>query len=386
LLTNKIIDGAKAKPKLYKLADAAGLYLVVTPRGVKSFRCNYVQVIDGQKKHKTKTFGQYPDLSLSDARRLNVEFKDFLAGGGADEVYTFDDLKRSWYLHKLPSLKNTKHQQQIVHRLDDFVSPHIGKMQLNAIRRVNLVEVVQRVQSNGTIETAHRVGMHLRQVFDYAVDIGKLEHHPADGLSRVLQTAVALPMACVPVADAGVLLKAIDSFESPVTRIALLMIAHTFVRTNELRFMQWSEIKDKRFWVIPEDRMKGRKGKRKPHVVPLTDSVLSLLDEIRNINGDYDFVFQSQNKRNQPISENAMLDALYSLGYRHKHTVHGFRALASTVLNEQSPFPAVVIERQLAHKETDAVKAAYDRAEHLDQRISLMHWWSSWVDAALKKP
>lgn len=381
-LTNKKIDGARPKDRLYKLYDADGLYIAITPSGVKSWRRNYAELVDGETKHRTKTLGRYPEISVAAARKLNREHKEFIASGGGSGS-TFDDVKKKWLLRKLQTLKNAKHKLQIVNRLDKYVSPVIGKMQIEAIRRVNLVDVVQRVADTGKLETAQRVGMHMRQIFDYAVDLGLIESHAAAGLSRVIDTPVTKPMACVAVDDAGKLLRAIAGFESPITRIGLLLAVHTFVRSGELRFMQRSEIKDGRFWVIPETRTKGRKGKRKPHVVPLSDSVLKLLAEADNITGDYDYVLLSSYGRDKPISENAMLDALYSLGYRHKQTVHGFRALASTVLNEQSPFESVVIERQLAHKERDEVKAAYDRAEHLGKRVELMTWWSNWVDTAL---
>lgn len=377
MLTNKIIDGAKPKERQYKLADAKGLYLVVTPANSKIWRCDYKQ-----GTRKTHTFGKYPDISLAKARQLNVEFKDYLANGYS-AIPTFDEVKRKWYLAKLPEYKNAKHKQQIIYRLDELVSPKIGNMRIDAIRRVNLVELVQEVQQrkkNGinTVETAHRVAMHMRQVFDYAVDLGFIDSHPATNLSRVLNVPKTKNMPCVDVADAKTLLQAVDSFDAPVTRLGLLLVAHTFVRTSEVRYMQWHEIKDKRFWVIPAERMKMKK----PHVVPLSDAVLGLLEQLRNINGSYPYVLNSPFKPNKPISENTMLDGLYSLGYRHKMTVHGFRALASTVLNEQSPFSHDVIERQLAHKETDAVRAAYNRAEYLDERIKLMDWWSNWISQA----
>lgn len=379
MLTNKIIDGSKPKDRQYKLADAKGLYLVITPANSKIWRCDYKQ-----GTRKTHTFGKYPEITLAQARLLNVEFKDYLANGYS-AIPTFDEVKRKWYLAKLPEYKNTKHKQQIIYRLDEFVSPKIGNMRIDAIRRVNLVELVQAVQQrkkNGvsTVETAHRVAMHMRQVFDYAVDLGFIDSHPATGLSRVLDTPKTKNMGCVSVADSGKLLQDICEFESVVTRLGLCLVAHTFVRTSEIRYMQWSEIKDKRFWVIPAERMKMKK----PHVVPLSDAVLALLEQLRNINGDYPYVLNSPTNPNKPISENTMLDALYSLGYRHKMTVHGFRALASTVLNEQSPFSHDVIERQLAHKETDAVRAAYNRAEYLDERIKLMDWWSNWILQAMK--
>lgn len=371
MLTSKSIDGAKAKSKQYKLSDAQGLYLVITPRGIKSWRCNY----KSEGKNKTKVFGQYPEITLAQARLLNVEFKDLLASGILKKSPTFDEIKKEWYRHKLPSLKNAKHQQQIQYRLDTFVSPKIGNKAIDAIKRAELVDVVQSVQEKNIIETAHRVAMHMRQVFDYAVDLGKIEHHSAAGLSRVLQTPKVKHMACVEVKDAGKLFSDIQSFEQPVTRLGLMFVALTLVRTVEARFMQRDEIKDKCFWVIPEERMKMKK----PHVVPLSGYALKILDELDAHTGDYKYVLNSPISKDKPLSENTMLDALYSLGYRHKMTVHGFRALASTVLNEQSPFSHDVIERQLAHKEVDAVRAAYNRAEYLDERVALMEWWANWV-------
>jgi integrase len=379
-LTNKKIDGAKPKAKPYKLSDAHGLYIEILPSGGKSWRCLYKL----NNKNKTKTYGKYPDIGLADARQLHNDFRKELAQGIKEASSTFDEIKKAWYLKKLPELKNVKHRQQVQYRIDTFASPTLGNKAINEIKRADLVAVVQGVQSLGIVETAHRVAMHLRQLFEYAVDLGKIESHPANNLSRVLQTPVVKHMSCVPVDKAKDLFKAIQTIEEPVNRLALIFVAITFVRSVELRGMRWNEIKDDRFWVIPEERTKGRKGKRKPHVVPLSDFALSLLKELEQYTGDYDYVFQSPVKPNKPISENCLLDALYGLGYRHKMTVHGFRALASTVLNEQSPFNHDVIERQLAHKETDAVRAAYNRAEYLDERIKLMDWYSNWVSAFLK--
>jgi integrase len=375
LLTNKKIDGAKPTAKPYKLTDAHGLYIHILPTGSKSWRYNYT--IDG--KNKTKTFGQYPMIGLADARQLLNAFKIELAQGINEVSMSFDTLKRDWIIHRKQTLKNAKHKQQIEYRLDTFVSPHIGKRAIDSLKRADFVKVVQAIQLGGIIETAHRVATHIRQVMDYAVDLGIIESHSANGLSRVLQTPKVKHMNCVPVEDAATLFKAINEYDEPVTKLGLLFAALTFVRTNELRFMKWSEIVDDKFWVIPESRMKMKK----PHVVPLSDYALEILKELELYTGDYDFVFQSLTRPKHPISENTLLFALYRLGYRGKMTVHGFRALASTVLNEQSPFSHDVIERQLAHKETDQVRAAYNRAEYLDERIKLMAWWADWVSSAL---
>ena len=373
-LTNKKIDGAKPKDKPYKLSDAHGLYIEVLPSGSKSWR--YLYKLSG--KHKTKTYGKYPDIGLADARQLHNDFKKELALG-IKEAKTFDDVKKDFIPFHLATLKNAKHKQQIQYRLDEFVSPVIGYMPIDKIKRADLVNVVKLVQAKGITETAHRVGTHIRQLFDYALDMGLIEAHSANGLSRVLDTPKTKHMNCIDVKDAGKLFKAIADYDEPVTRIGLQLAAHTFVRTNELRLMQWHEIKDDRFWVIPAERMKMKK----PHVVPLSDTVLKLLNELQLYTGDYDFVLNSPKRAKHAISENTLLFALYRLGYRGLMTVHGFRALASTVLNEQSPFHHDVIERQLAHKETDLVRAAYNRAEYLDERIKLMAWWSDWINSAI---
>lgn len=371
LLNTKQIDGLKPKDKQYKVNDTESLYLIVTPRGVKSWRTNYKE----NGKYKTHTFGRYPDIGLAKARLLNSEFKDKLAQGNYGKSPTFDEVKQEWYLHHLPKLKNIKHKQQVMYRLDEYVSPIIGNMPIDTIKRTDLVKVVQAVQAKNIVETAHRVGTHIRQLFDYALDTGRVEAHSANGLSRVLQTPKTKHMNCVAVDDAGKLIDAIFNYDEPITRLGLLFCAITFVRSSELRFMRWNEIKDKTFWVIPAERMKMKK----PHVVPLSDYALEILKEIEIYTGDYDYVFQSPSRPKHPISENTLLFALYRLGYRGLMTVHGFRALASTVLNEKSPFSHDVIERQLAHKETDLVRAAYNRAEYLDDRIKLMHWYSDWV-------
>jgi integrase len=376
MITNKKIDGSKPQAKPYKLTDGHGLYIEILPSGTKSWRFNYVK----NGKQQTKTFGRYPDIGVADARLLLNAFKIELTQVTVKTLPTFDEMKRKWYLHKLPELKNIKHKQQVVYRIDTFVSPTIGNMPIDTIKRAHLVGIVKTVQEGGIIETAHRVGTHLRQMFDWLVDEGEIESHSATGLSRVLQTPKKKHMNCVEIDEMATLMKAINSYDEPVTRYGLIFASLVFVRSSELRYMRWSEIKDKRFWVIPEERMKMNLS----HVVPLSDFALSILKEIEVFNGDYEFVFQSPLRKGKPISENTMLYALYRLGYRGKMTVHGFRALASTILNERSSFAHDVIERQLAHKETNLVRAAYNRAEYLEERIKLMSWWSDWVSASLK--
>ncbi len=375
-LTVKEVINAKPLAKAYKLADANGLYLYISPTGSKSWRCNYVRM----SKQATKTFGLFPKVSLAEARSAHSRFKD----GEIVEKKTSDfaTVSEQFLRIKLPKLSNPKHQIQFAETLSRFAYPAIGKMTVNEITRSMLVELVQAIERKGIIETAYRVAGRLEMVFDYAVDAGLIQSHPAAKLTRVLPPRKRkLEMASIqPTADeVKKLLSAIKAYEEPVLRIALLLLAHTFVRVGELVGWKKSEIiYTDQVWVIPEERMKTRR----PHVVPLSPQVLALLKELEIFNAGSEFVLQSPVKSNKPINESTPLDVIYKLGYRKKMTAHGFRALASTVLNQQSSFKADVIERQLAHKETDEVRAAYNRAEYLSQRREMMNWWSNWLDAA----
>lgn len=371
-LTVRAIEAAKPQGKGYKLADGAGLYLFVTPAGAKSWRANYTRA----GKQATRTYGQYPALSLADARKAHAAARDTTSDTTVTAP-TFEGVAKAWLKIKLPTLSNGKHQVQVENTLERFVFPALGKRPIDTIKRAELVACVQAVQVDGRVETAHRVAGRIAAVFDYAQDSGVLESHPAAGLVRVLQVRkTKKPMASIPPAEAGTLLRAIADYDEPVTRLGLQLLAHTFVRVGELRGMRWDELReDGAVWVVPADRMKLRL----PHVVPLSTQAQALLDALRVFNGDRDYVLASTLRPGHPISENTFLFALYRLGYRGRMTAHGFRALASTVLNEQSGFAHDVIERQLAHKETDAVRAAYNRAEYLPQRRELMEWWARWL-------
>lgn len=371
-LTTRQIDAAKPKPTMYKLADAGGLYLAVLTSGVKSWRFNYTDA----GKQKTKTYGTSADLTLAEARALHAAFKDAGQAAGAPP---FELVARQWFKIKLPTLDNAKHQTQVVNTLERFVFPAIGKRPMHELKRADLVAVVKAIEARDTIETAHRVAGRIGMVFNYAQDAGLIDAHPAAGLARVLQARkVRKHMASIPPAEAGALLAAIAGYEETVTRLGLLLLAHTFVRPTELRTMPWAELRlADDVWVIGADRMKMDL----PHVVPLSRQVKALLAELAIITGDAVLALDSPARPNHALSENTFLFALYRLGYRGRMTAHGFRSLASTVLNEQSPFNRDAIERQLAHSETNEVRAAYNRAEYLAERRLLMQWWSDWLDS-----
>jgi integrase len=372
MLTVRAIEAAKPREKGYKLTDGAGLYLYITPSGSKSWRAN--TKLDG--KQITKTYGLWPDVSLADARRAHAQ-----APEKKKELPTFESVAKDWLKIKLPTLSNGKHQIQVQNTLERFAYPKIGNRPIDTISRKDLVSLVQAVQSEGVIETAHRVAGRINAVFDYAQDLGLLESHPAANLVRVLQSRkTKKPMASIDPKEAPALFVSIQDYDEPVTRLGLQLLAHTFVRVGEIRWMRWSELREEgAVWLVPGERMKLRL----PHVVPLSTQARAILEELKSINGDNELVLQSPLKRSA-LSENTFLFALYRLGYRGKMTAHGFRSLASSVLNE-SGFDRDVIERQLAHKETDAVRAAYNRAEYLPQRREMMQWWGDWVQRASRQ-
>lgn len=373
MLTVRQVEAAKAKDKPYKLSDGSGLYLYVSTAGGKSWRANFKQA----GRQQTRTYGRFPEMPLADAREAH---RNARTGPVKATAPTFEAVARKWLKVKLPSLSNPKHQSQVQGTLEGYAFPAIGDKPIDAITRKELAEIVTNIGEKN--ETAHRVAGRITAVFDYAVDLGEIEKHPASHLSRVLQPRkIKSPMPCIPWQEAGDLLRAISTYPEPVTRYALQLLAYTFPRVNEFRWFARDELKEEgAIWVIPEDRMKLRL----PHVIPLSKQARAIVKKLSAMSGSA-LVIESPALPGKPVSENTLLFALYRLGYRGRMTAHGFRALASTVLNEQSGFSRDVIERQLAHKESDQVRAAYNRAEYLDQRRELMQWWADWLDAQRAK-
>jgi integrase len=378
VLSVKAIEAAKPRAKPYKLSDRDGLYLHIAPTGRKTWRANYVH----SGKQKTSSFGAFPDVSLADAREKNrlrkLEVKDQkVHPSSSKHVRTFQETALEWLKIKVPSLKNPKHQAQLLSTLEMYVFQSVGSKRLDEITRTDLVAIVRAMSDKGIAETADRVAGRIRMVFDYAIDCGDIEKHPATGLSRVIAPRKVVPMPSIKPSQTGKLLFDILSYPERVTRLGLLLVARCVPRDNEIRSMKFSDIvwKDK-LWVIPGEQMKMGI----PHVVPLSKQVLELLPKA----GTSDFVLESPLRPGHSISENTLLFALYRLGYKGQMTTHGFRSLFSTVLNESGLFPSDAIERQLAHEETNKVRGSYNHAEYLEQRKEMMQWYSDWLDTQLE--
>ncbi len=358
MLTARQIDAAKPKEKQYRLSDKDGLYLQVMPSGSKYWRWN--TTIAG--KQKTISYGVYPDVSLAQAREFHAARRDQGVEIQRDTMI-FKAVADKWYRINAPRWK-PKHAGQVWTTLEDYVLPEIGEIRIDKLTRRTLTAMMEKIDARGISETAHRVAQRVRAVLDYAVDAGLVESHPGAGLTRVLQSKPPVQHhAAVKIEELPELMRKIKSYEGDsVTRIGLQLLAHTIVRTGELISMQWDEITDD-VWIVPAERMK----RDRPHVVPLSKQVLSLLETLKPVTGESEYVLATYRNAHKPISNNAMLYALYRMGYRSRMTGHGFRSIASSVLNEQG-FHRDAIERQLAHSETDEVRAAYHRAEYLTER------------------
>ncbi len=295
----------------------------------------------------------------------------------APDVITFAAAAERWLELKLPSLDSGPNQRTVEQSIRTHAIPLLGHKKLTEITRANLVEVVRKIAADGKIETAQRVGQRLCKIFDLAVDSGDMESHPAAGLARVLPSRKRSRMPALKPSELPALLEAIHGYSEPVTRAGLLLLAHTFTRTTELIGARWEEIRDPETWVVPEERMK----RRLPHVVPLSPQVRSILEDVRAMGDGSRYFLASSVNPMSGLSSNTLLYALYRLGYRGRMSGHGFRAIASTVLNESKLFHPDAIERQLAHGETDAVRAAYHRAEYLEERRRMMNWWSQYLES-----
>lgn len=297
-------------------------------------------------------------------------------GTGKGRGITFGYAAERWLAWKLPRLTNADNQRTVEQSIRDHVLPLLGQYRLSDIKRRQLVDVVRRVAERGNVETAHRVGQRIRAIFDHAVDHGDIETHPAAGLSRVLPATRTRHLHAVTPAEVPELLRAIMGYPEPVTRAGLLLLAHTFTRTAELIQAQWTEILED-IWVIPGPRMKMKL----PHVVPLSSQSRAILEELRAMTDDSPYILASARNPECGLSNNTLLFALYRLGYKGRMTGHGFRSVASTILNESGLWSSDAVERQLAHKETDRVREAYHRAQYLDERRKMMEWWSSHLNS-----
>lgn len=389
--SDKVFLNAKPSDHPYKLSDARGLLMLVAPNGGKWWRLRYRFA----GKQKFLSLGVYPDVSLKAARRRRDEARTLLAEGidpsaqrkaekrhaATREVNSFEAVAREWH-GKQSARWKSGHAAAVMRRLESNLFPDLAARPLAEITAAELLATARKVESRGAHHMAHRVVNVASQVFRYGVATGRCERDPAPDLRGALTPNVEQPQPAIKPEELPALLRAIDGYPAigdRQTALALRLLCLTFVRTSELIGAEWTEFRDldgdAPTWEVPAERMKMKAA----HIVPLSWQAVSILADLRILAAGSRFVLPGR-KPDKPISNNTLLFALYRLGYKGKMTGHGFRAVASTALNEAG-YRADVIERQLAHKEPNKVRGAYDRAEHLPERRKLMQQWSVMVDA-----
>lgn len=394
-LSDTAVRKAKPADKPRRLFDALGLYLETSPAGGRWWRFKYrVREADVLRERRI-SLGVYPDVSLADARERRDAARKLLAAGkdpseerkseartaALRDANSFAAVALEWY-GKQANTWTAHHADDVRRRLERNLFPTLGERPIAEISAGDLLAAARRIESRGAHDLAHRMVGVAGQVFRYGVATGRCTSDPSRDLRGALTPHKPRNQHAIKPEELPALLRAIDGYAAigdKQTALALRLLCLTFVRTAELIGTEWSEFRDldgdAPTWEIPAERMKMKAA----HVVPLSRQAVVILAELRAIGGGSRYVLPGRNP-DKPISNNTLLFALYRLGYKGKMTGHGFRAVASSALNEAGYRPDV-IERQLAHKEPNKVRSAYNRAEYLPERRAMMQQWADMVDA-----
>lgn len=389
-LTDTAIRAIKPAAKPFKVSDAQGLYLLVSPSGSRLWRFKYR--FGG--KEKLLALGAYPAVSLRDARARRDEARRAVAHGtdpgkqrqadkrrerGQPDAESFQAIAREWYVHAAKEW-TPGHAVTVLARLENDVFPELGKLPLAAIDARSVLAVLRRVEQRGALETAHRIRTVVGQVFAYAIALDLTDRNPAASLAKVLPTPEVRHMAAITdPKQVGGLLRAIDAYTgSDVVRWALQLAPLVFLRPGELRQLEWREVDlDRAEISIPSERMKLRV----PHLVPLSRQATEILTAAKAFTGDGRYVFPSERTTLRPMSEGAVLAALRRMGFaKAEMSGHGFRAMARTILDEVRGFRPDIIELQLAHAVKDPNGRAYNRTAHLAERVRMMQDWADYLE------
>ena len=385
-LTDTAIRNLKAADKPYKVTDERGLYLIVNRVG-RYWRMDY----RFDAKRKTLALGVYPDTSLKLARSQRDEARRLLADGidpGAQRkqvkqerklaaTNSFEAVAKEWMATRGKEW-TPSYASKTLSALGRHAFPAIGARPITEITAPGLLALLRAIELRGTVDMAHRIQQHCGAVFRYAIATGRATFDPTFSLRGALSTVKQEHYAALtdPVEYAG-LLRAIDGYRGDATtKAAMQLLSLTFQRTKEVRYAEWSQFDlEAALWRIPAEVMKMREA----HIVPLSRQAIDVLKALHPLTGGGRLVFPSSVSRERPISENTVVYALGRMGYKGRMTGHGFRSVASTLLNEQG-YRHDVIERQLAHAEKNAVRAAYNRAEYLPERKKMMQDWADYLD------
>lgn len=387
----KSVEISKAKPqdKQYKLYDAQGLFILVKPNGKKTWRFKY----HFASKEKLLTIGQYPEVSLKEARSKRDTLRKAIEDGqdpslakklqkqqiAQEHSNTFKTLAIEWYTEKHQKDVSASHAKRNFRRLELDVFPSIGTRAINLLIAPDILQLLKKIVDRGHIETAHRIKSIIGQIFRYAIGTHRADRDVTADLKGLLPSATKHQQhfpAIVEPQELGKLLKVLDVYHGhPITKAIINIAPLVFVRPNELRNMRWQDIDFSACqWCLTASKTNT------PLIVPLAKQTIAIIEEIKPLTSESVFVFPSPRSNTRPLSEGAFKGLLDGLGYKGKMTAHGFRATARTLLDEKLEFPAYLIEQQLGHQVKDANGRAYNRTTHLEQRTKMMQDWADYLD------
>jgi integrase len=399
-LTTKEIENAKPSSKPYKLADGGGLCLLISPAGAKLWRWRYR--FNGTEK--MMALGEYPLVTLREARerhfaarqRLAACFDPMMERKAEAETRqreaearlretenSFEKIALKWW-EWWASGKSPRHTDYVFRRLEADVFPAFGHKLIDNVTAADIRMLMLTIEGRGARDVAKRAHETTGQIFRYAIAHGIASRNPAADFKPkdILAEAKEENFSRVDAKELPMLLAKMVSYDGDaITRLAMRLMAYTFVRTSELIESEWPEFDlEEARWDVPAERMKMDT----PHIVPLSRQSVDILRALKLLTGKDGFVFPGAHDKNKPMSNNTILFALYRLGYKGRMTGHGFRGLASTILHEND-FADEHIELQLAHLKRNKVAAAYNHARYLSQRAAMMQWWANYLDAQLAK-
>ena len=389
-LTFTEVQTAKARPKEYNLADGHGLYLRVKPNGKKLWLFNYTHPFT--RKRSNISIGTYPVVTLEQAREIKKQYLVLLNQDIDPKEHREEELRKQQDAHRHTleavasqwlELKGTKvsedHAADIWRSLEMHILPQLGNIPVHKITATRTIEVMQPIKERGTFETIRRLCQRLNEIMIYAVNTGLIHHNPLAGIKEAFPLPKAQNMPSIIPDRLPELMRNLHHASiKKTTRCLIEFQLHTIARPNEASGARWDEInQDKALWTIPAERMKAGRE----HKIPLSPQALSLLELMKPISGNREYVFPGDRNPNRPTNPSTANMALKRMGYHGELVAHGLRSIASTALNDQG-FDYDLIECALSHAEKDAVRAAYNRADYLERRRVMMEWWSDLISQA----
>ncbi|WP_020162384.1 integrase domain-containing protein [Cycloclasticus pugetii] len=389
-LTNTEVKQAKPKDKEFNLSDGDGLSLKVKPSGSKLWFFNYYR--PHSKKRANMSFGSFPEVSLAQARAKRLDARALLANdidpqehrneqkriNGIAHANTLEHITLKWLEVKKGAISSA-HAEDTWRSLELHIFPNLGKTPIHKISAIKTIEAIQPIAAKGSLETVKRLCQRLNEVMIYAVNSGIIKSNPLAGISKAFQNPVKKHLPTLKPDDLPLFMATLSKASIKLTTRCLIeWQLHTMVRPSEAAGSRWEEIDlNNQLWSIPAKRMKSKK----PHTVPLTPQALSLLDIMKTISSNSEYIFPSDRDPRKPTNSQTANTAIKRMGFDKQLVAHGLRSIASTTLNEEG-FDPDVIEAALAHTGKNEVRNAYNRTDYLNRRKPIMAWWSQYIDKA----